>query len=46
MGFPVSFIPPSRAMILRLVARMGVPLRTLLREKARPWPNRASAILP
>ena len=25
--------PPNRAMILRLVERMGVPLRSLLREK-------------
>ena len=29
--------PPSRAMILGLVARMGVPLRSLLREKGTPF---------
>ena len=29
--------PPSRAMILRLVERMGVPLRSLLREKGTPF---------
>ncbi|MGX1803855.1 arsenate reductase (glutaredoxin) [Brevundimonas naejangsanensis] len=29
--------PPSRAMILGLVERMGVPLRSLLREKGTPF---------
>ncbi|OJU51297.1 MAG: arsenate reductase, partial [Brevundimonas sp. 67-6] len=29
--------PPSRAMILGLVARMGVPLHSLLREKGTPF---------
>jgi arsenate reductase len=29
--------PPSRAMILGLVKRMGVPLRSLLREKGTPF---------
>ncbi len=29
--------PPSRAMILALVERMGVPLRSLLREKGTPF---------
>lgn len=29
--------PPSRAMIMRLVERMGVPLRSLLREKGTPF---------
>ena len=29
--------PPSRAMILVLVERMGVPLRSLLREKGTPF---------
>jgi len=29
--------PPSRAMILSLVERMGVPLRSLLREKGTPF---------
>lgn len=29
--------PPSRAMILQLVERMGVPLRSLLREKGTPF---------
>jgi len=36
--------PPSRAMILGLVERMGVPLRSLLRERARPSPNWALPI--
>lgn len=29
--------PPSRAMILALVERLGVPLRSLLREKCTPF---------
>ncbi len=29
--------PPSRAMILNLVERMGVPLRSLIREKGTPF---------
>ena len=29
--------PPNRAMILGLVERMGVPLRSLLREKGTPF---------
>ncbi|MGX1587953.1 arsenate reductase (glutaredoxin) [Brevundimonas diminuta] len=29
--------PPSRAMIVALVERMGVPLRSLLREKGTPF---------
>jgi arsenate reductase (glutaredoxin) len=29
--------PPSRALLLRLVARMGVPLSALLREKGTPF---------
>ncbi|EKY23975.1 arsenate reductase [Brevundimonas diminuta 470-4] len=29
--------PPNRAMILRLVERMGMPLRSLLREKGTPF---------
>ncbi|MGE7197421.1 arsenate reductase (glutaredoxin) [Brevundimonas sp.] len=29
--------PPNRAMILNLVERMGVPLRSLLREKGTPF---------
>ncbi len=29
--------PPSRGMILELVERMGVPLRSLLREKGMPF---------
>lgn len=29
--------PPSRAMIMALVERMGVPLRSLLREKGTPF---------
>ncbi|WP_312217692.1 arsenate reductase (glutaredoxin) [Brevundimonas sp.] len=29
--------PPSRAMILALVERIGVPLRSLLREKGTPF---------
>lgn len=29
--------PPSRAMVLALVERMGVPLRSLLREKGTPF---------
>ena len=29
--------PPSRSMILGLVERMGVPLRSLLREKGTPF---------
>lgn len=29
--------PPSRAMIVNLVERMGVPLRSLLREKGTPF---------
>ncbi|MBK1967844.1 MULTISPECIES: arsenate reductase (glutaredoxin) [Brevundimonas] len=29
--------PPSRAMILDLVERMGIPLRRLLREKGTPF---------
>ena len=29
--------PPSRAMITELVRRMGVPLRSLLREKGTPF---------
>ena len=29
--------PPSRAMILGLIKRMGVPLRSLLREKGTPF---------
>ena len=29
--------PPSRAMILELIERMGVPLRSLLREKGTPF---------
>ncbi|HUH11308.1 MAG TPA: ArsC/Spx/MgsR family protein, partial [Brevundimonas sp.] len=29
--------PPSRAMILALAERMGVPLRSLLREKGTPF---------
>ena len=29
--------PPSRAMIMGLVERMGVPLRSLLREKGTPF---------
>ena len=29
--------PPSRGMILELVERMGVPLRSLLREKGTPF---------
>ncbi|MEP9349989.1 arsenate reductase (glutaredoxin) [Xanthobacter sp. KR7-225] len=29
--------PPSRTMLVELVARMGVPLRALLREKGTPY---------
>lgn len=29
--------PPSRAMLAQLVARMGVPVRSLLREKGTPY---------
>ncbi|HUH09967.1 MAG TPA: arsenate reductase (glutaredoxin), partial [Brevundimonas sp.] len=29
--------PPNRAMIMGLVERMGVPLRSLLREKGTPF---------
>lgn len=29
--------PPSRAMVTELVARMGIPLRDLLREKGTPF---------
>ena len=29
--------PPSRAMIMALVERMGIPLRSLLREKGTPF---------
>jgi len=29
--------PPSRELIMRLVARMGVPLRAILREKGTPF---------
>lgn len=29
--------PPSRALLERLVARMGIPLRALLREKGTPY---------
>lgn len=29
--------PPSRAMLVSLVARMGIPLRALLREKGTPY---------
>jgi arsenate reductase (glutaredoxin) len=29
--------PPSRAMLLQLVARMGVPVRAVIREKGTPF---------
>lgn len=29
--------PPSRAMLKQLIARMGIPLRALLREKGTPY---------
>jgi len=29
--------PPSRALLLRLIARMGLPLRAILREKGTPF---------
>ncbi len=29
--------PPARAMLMQLVARMGVPLRAILREKGTPY---------
>lgn len=29
--------PPSRVMLTRLIARMGVPVRSLLREKGTPY---------
>jgi len=38
--------PPSRAMIMGLVERMGAPLRSLLREKGAPFAELGSAIQP
>jgi arsenate reductase len=29
--------PPSRALLASLIARMGVPVRAVLREKGTPW---------
>ncbi|WP_336799880.1 arsenate reductase (glutaredoxin) [Kaistia sp. MMO-174] len=29
--------PPSRALLIQLVARMGIPVRALLREKGTPY---------
>jgi arsenate reductase (glutaredoxin) len=29
--------PPSRAMLLQLIARMGVPVRAVIREKGTPY---------
>jgi len=29
--------PPSRAMLASLIARMGMPVRAVLREKGTPW---------
>ncbi|MDR1989097.1 MAG: arsenate reductase, partial [Acidobacteriaceae bacterium] len=29
--------PPSRAMLEQLIARMGIPVRALLREKGTPY---------
>jgi arsenate reductase len=31
--------PPTRETLLDLIARMGVPVRAVLRERARPMPN-------
>lgn len=37
--------PPSRALLVSLIARMGVPPRAVLRERARPMPSWASTPL-
>ena len=31
--------PPSRQRLRELIAAMGIPVRALLRERARPTPN-------
>ncbi len=36
--------PPSRTMLKQLIARMGITVRALLRERVRPTPSSVSVI--
>ena len=38
--------PPSRDRLADLIRRMGVPVRSVLREKGTPYADRASATRP